>query len=187
MRNLIRFLKLNVQLDGSAGDTTDYTFTWGSVTSGCTVLQSAPTLTGRYSRWWLLLKYSIHSSASRRQRDISVWPQEGHFNNGAWGGSSRTALGVESVVWTGTFIFLHFFVTRLVDILLLCWRTFHSGPAVFHHVWCNMFDATFRRGAAASSPDPGSLTRVHCNQRQTTGTSLRVCVPSHVAFSKEIK
>lgn len=32
----------------------------------------------------MLLKYSIHSSASRRQRDISVWPQEGHFNNGAW-------------------------------------------------------------------------------------------------------
>lgn len=26
----------------------------------------------------------IHTPASRRQRDIAVWPQEGHFINGAW-------------------------------------------------------------------------------------------------------
>lgn len=54
------------------------------------------------SRWWWLLENSIHTSASRRQRDISVWPQEGHFNNGAWGGSPRTFRWKEGVKnrWT---------------------------------------------------------------------------------------
>lgn len=83
MRNLIRFLKLNVQLDSSAR-TPLTTHLPRGVLLGCIILQSVHTHTWWYSRWWLLLKYSIHSWASRRQRDITVRPHEGHFNNWAW-------------------------------------------------------------------------------------------------------
>lgn len=39
----------------------------------------------------------IHSPASRRQRDIAVWPQEGHFNNGAWKEAKELSDGKKGV------------------------------------------------------------------------------------------
>lgn len=139
------------------------------------ILRSVHTQPWWFSRWWLLLKNSIHSSASRRQRDITLWPQEGHFNKGAWEEATKH--------WDDRMGFGISGLNRgAISSLWTLWTLIRPQPAniltVFHHLMQHL------RGAAASALNLVTQVTEFAFSRCRRDKPASGSVPSPFAFSK---
>lgn len=135
------------------------------------------------SRWGWPLKNSIHSSASRRQRDISGWPQGGHFNNGAWEEAQERTDGKKglrisglqrTIIWSVWEILRSTAEHRKGPVQKTTLQAFHH---LVQHVWWNI-----QKEAAASETLRSNFTHLRRRQERVIGSVL-----SQFAFKKKKK